>query len=286
MKLNKKGQTVVEVVILISFSLIVVIATTYFAFNVLEYQSELSEYESAKSALEKLTLLIENVANSKGSSGYVPIYIRAGSLYLVSDSEQIRITVNNQLLYDSTGASLIKFMGGRLVGTADFRLIRPTSQDLGSSVSLNDVYKKYLIINSSKGLPLGWVYEMQKNGAYVIVDFGRIMVTYSGVFNYSCIDTNGNVKVNQLYNVVEVTYIKLTRGNTYGSGSSLKVVAKCKDISFSSKQFNETNSLTFTVNRGSNLQSYFLSLPPKINDKPILGTIVNFSLIEVEISSY
>jgi len=128
---------------------------------------------------------------------------------------------------------------------------------------------------------------MQKNGAYVVVDFGRIMVTYSGVFNYSCIDTNGNVKVNQLYNVVEVTYIKLTRGNTYGSGSSLKVVAKCKDISFSSKQFNETNSLTFTVIRGSNSQSYGpLNLLSKINDKTILGTIVNFSLIEVEISSY
>ena len=277
MKLNKKGQTVVEVVILISFSLIVVIATTYFAFNVLEYQSELSEYESAKSALEKLTLLIENVANSKGSSGYVPIYIRAGSLYLVSDSEQISITVNNQPLCDSTSASLIKFMGGRLVGTADFRLIRPTSQDLGSSVGLNDIYTKYLIINSS--LPLGWVYEMQKNGAYVVVDFGRIMVTYSGVFNYSYI-VNGSVQFKP-YNVVEVTYIKLTRGSTYGSGGSLKVVAKCKNISFKSIEL-PTNSLTFKVTRGGNPPVYYS--PPGLSLN--LGTIVNFSLIEVEISSY
>jgi hypothetical protein len=277
LKLNKKGQTVVEVVILISFSLIVVIATTYFAFNVLEYQSELSEYESAKSALEKLTLLIENVANSKGSSGYVPIYIRAGSLYLVSDSEQISITVNNQPLCDSTSASLIKFMGGRLVGTADFRLIRPTSQDLGSSVGLNDIYTKYLIINSS--LPLGWVYEMQKNGAYVVVDFGRIMVTYSGVFNYSYI-VNGSVQFKP-YNVVEVTYIKLTRGSTYGSGGSLKVVAKCKNISFKSIEL-PTNSLTFKVTRGGNPPVYYS--PPGLSLN--LGTIVNFSLIEVEISSY
>jgi hypothetical protein len=280
LKLNKKGQTVVEVVILISFSLIVVIATTYFAFNVLEYQSELSEYESAKSALEKLTLLIENVANSKGSSGYVPIYIRAGSLYLVSDSEQINITVNGKPLYsDPTGASLIKFMGGRLVGTVNFRLIRPTSQDLGSSVGLNDIYEKYLIIDSNKGLPLGWVYEMQKNGAYVVVDFGRIMVTYSGVFNYSYI-VNGSVQFKP-YNVVEVTYIKLTRGNTYGSGSSLKVVAKCKNISFKSIEL-PTNSLTFKVTRGGNPPVDYS--PPGLSLN--LGTIVNFSLIEVEISSY
>ncbi|NHV06114.1 MAG: hypothetical protein HA495_02105 [Thaumarchaeota archaeon] len=285
MKLNKKGQTVVEAVVLISFSLTVVIATTYFAFNVLEYQSELSEYESAKSALEKLTLLIENVANSEGSSGYVPIYIRAGSLYLVSDSEQITITAGGKTLYsDPTGASLIKFMGGRLVGTVNFRLIRPTSQDLGSSIGLNDISTNYLIIGSNKVLPLGWVYEVQSNGAYVVVDFGRIMVTYSGVFNYSYIE-NGNVKF-KLYNVVEVSYIKLTRGSTYGSGSSLKVVAKCKDISFSSNQFDGINSLAFTVNRGSNQQSYSLNLPSQFNGQAISGTIVNFSLIEVEISSY
>lgn len=284
LKINRKGQTVIEAVILISFSLVVVIATTYFAFNVLEYQSELSEYESAKSALEKLALLIENVANSEGSSGYVPIYVRAGSLYLASDPEPVTISINGQTLYsNSSGVSLIKFMGGRLVGTANFRLIRPTSQDLQSSVSLNDLYTKYLILDSSKGLPLGWVYEMQSNGAYVVVDFGRIMVTYSGVFNYSYI-VNGSVKF-QLYNVVEVSYIKLTRGSTYGSGSSLKVVAKCKDISFKSTEFG-TNLLTFTVTRGSNSQSYTLNEPSQFNGKPISGTIVNFSLIEVEISSY
>ncbi|MGB9806432.1 MAG: hypothetical protein ACP5HX_11675 [Thermoproteota archaeon] len=278
--MNKKGQTVVEVVILISFSLIVIVATTYFAFNVLEYQSELSEYESAKSALEKLALLIENVANSEGSSGYIPIYIRAGSLYLATDSEQITITVNGQTLYsDSSGVSLIKFMGGRLVGTADFRLIRPTSQDLGSSISLNDLYTNYLILNSSKGLPLGWVYETQKGGAYVIVDFGRIMVTYSGVFNYSYI-VNGSVR-SKLYNVVEVSYIKLTRESTYGSGSSLKVVAKCKNISFSSKQLDGINTLNFIVTRGSNSPRYYT-----LNGVPVSGTIVHFSLIEVEISSY
>ncbi|MBO3762808.1 MAG: hypothetical protein QXS21_01340 [Thermoproteota archaeon] len=284
LKINRKGQTVVEVVILISFSLIVVIATTYFAFNVLEYQSELSEYEAAKSALEKLTLLIENVANSEGSSGYVPIYVRAGSLYLVSDSEPITIRVNGQTLYsDNDGVSLIKFMGGRLVGTANFRLIIPTSQDLQLAASLNDIYTKYLIIDSSKGLPLGWIYEMQKNGAYIVVDFGRIMVTYSGVFNYSYI-VNGSVKFKP-YNVVEVSYIKLIRGSTYGSGSSLKVVAKCKDISFNSTLLS-TNSLTFVVTRGSNSQSYVLNELSSFNGSPVSGTIVNFSLIEVEISSY
>ncbi|MGC9014598.1 MAG: hypothetical protein ACP5KW_09520 [Thermoproteota archaeon] len=285
MKVNKKGQTVVEAVVLISFSLVVVIAATYFAFNVLEYQSELSEYESAKSALEKLTLLIENVANSEGSSGYVPVYVRAGSLYLASNSEPITISVNDQMLYnDSAGVRLIEFMGGRLVGTTDFRLIRPTSQDLQSSVSLSNVLTNYLIIDSSKGLPLGWVYEMQKNGAYVVVDFGRIMVTYSGVFNYSYI-VNGSVRF-KLYNVVEVSYIKLTQGSAYGSGSSLKVVAKCKDISFKSVEFPGTNLLTFVVTRGSNSQSYTLSEPQNFNGLPISGTIVHFSLIEVEISSY
>jgi hypothetical protein len=87
---------------------------------------------------------------------------------------------------------------------------------------------------------------------------------------------------------VEVSYIKLTRGSTYGSGSSLKVVAKCKDISFSSNQFDGVSSLIFTVSRGSNPQgqSYPLNLPSQFNGQAISGTIVNFSLIEVEISSY
>jgi len=126
-------------------------------------------------------------------------------------------------------------------------------------------------------LPLGWVYLERQEGARVFVDFGRARINVMGTFNLS---TGLGWEPT---NVVEIVFIRLTRGPTYGR-NVFDLRAQNKKITLASNKLSGYSFEILAV-RGSESQTYDLVCPDSLNGIPVTSTIFNVVVADVEIGT-
>jgi len=270
---SRRGDTTITTVILVAVSLSVIISASFFAYMVLEIQSQVAEYENAKTALLSFSELIDSVSLNLGSAGFTRIYFRAGGLSMLQGTENISITVNSVWnALPSTSVNLLKVRGGRFVGGPDYMVLR--GKPLAKPTD-------YLIVTSdTSDVPLGWVYVEQSEGSWTTMDFGRAKATFTGTFNYSETGVTW-----ELLNVVEVLYIKPFFKTSGGGMDTVDLRARNVRMNTDTRRFSTTD-VTITVNRGTNSQTVTIHGPATFNGVQVKGTVVYVTIVDVEVSIY
>ena len=260
----------ITTVILVATVLGIAISASAFAYTMLELQTETAEYESGKSAMVSLAEMIEGLTFAKGSAAYTTFYMSTGGLELTRGTESIAVNVAGSRILGPAPVNVIKLRGGRFVGSPDYQILRgDPSKEANES----------LIVHSGTSAiePLGWVYAMRQAGAWVIDDFGRVRVVFSGTNNYSINGVSW-----ELLNVVELIYINTTFGSFSGS-NAIDVRTRVTRVTASFQRYSAT-SVTVIVTRGTVSESYSVPSPSTFNGVPVKGTIVMLSVVDVEVS--
>jgi len=268
--MGKRGYSTVGTLILISATLVVTVAATYVAYTVMEVQSQIAEHENAKSALVSVAELIESLSQSEGSAGYGRMYIRAGGLDMASGESSLTVLVNSWTAIDALPFTNIRYRGGRFVGGPDFSVLR------GQRLWEGEL--PLIIPPSTPEVPLGWVCIKQEMGAMILLDFSRIRVSFVGTLNLS---TGGTAW--EPMNVVEIVFIRLLRGPTYGR-EVFNLRAQNKRIWLTTNRLQGT---TFEIQafKGETAEAYTLALPETIDGVKIKSTIFNVVVVDIEVGT-
>jgi len=214
---HEKGISVtLSTVILTAVVLSLVISIGLFASNVVEWQNQAMEFEEAKVNYIALAELIEHVAMKPNSSGYIRINSRAGGPYFIETGDKVKIRLpdsgsEGEVLDENV--CIVAYKGGSLVSTGSYSILRGITSGLPVQAE-----EKVLVKPGEESIPLGWVYTMQENGAWICIDFARARVTRIGVFAFvEYVDSTQEVGN---YGIVEITYIKIffPAGKLGGSG--------------------------------------------------------------------
>jgi len=269
-KRSKGGYSGIGTLILFSTTLVVTVAAAFAAYGILEAQSQVAEYENARSALVMVAELIEGVSQSEGAAGYSRIYVRSGSLDLASGETNFALMIGSWNAIKALSFTNVRFRAGRLVGGPDYSVLRGQTGQTSQP--------PLVILPSTPEIPLGWVYVKQEDGTCVIVDFGRVRVTLVGPLNLSSAEGGW-----EPVNVVEVEFIRLVRGPTYGRGV-FDIRVQNENITVTSTKLQGTSFQVLAV-RGSSSGTFTLNCPTSMNGVPIRSTIFNVIVIEVEVGT-
>lgn len=256
---------IVSTIILVSALLIISIVIMFVAHNIFAYQSQNVEFEQAKDVYMNLAEIIEEVSGKQGASGYVRINTVSGGPYFEANADNITIEVNNGTVSKTiylNSCNILKYRAGSLVGVSG-------REDLRGTDSLIVVNNEY---------PLGNVYTIESNGAWVVINYSRIGILNLGVFNFTKGLNESYEPVFDTLNVVEVHYIELVPGSFTGSGS-LYIVATCENITVEYYRINTTGTLTFIVKNSTGSESRTIALDENYD------TLVIFvkSIVEINI---
>jgi len=257
-----KAISVVISTLILSASILTITLVALFVSNsVLEQQLDISEFEQAKNSVLTLVDIIEHVAVSPGSAGYVQMNLRTAHPNFVNGLGPITVTVSSissPILDGKTGS--LEVGGGRYVG-------------VGSGIEVL-VGRDDLIVENAYD-PLGYVYVIQQNGAWIIMNHARVRVSDMGVFAFH----EGDEIVER--NVVRVSFINMTFGTirVFGTGT-LNLVARSNRTIVEPYRITGTE-LSVTVDfTGRPSESFTIQLPSGVGE-----TIVYVVRVDVEISS-
>lgn len=265
---NKGVSEVVATVMLITVTLGMIVGGVFFAQLNLSMQAQATEFENGKASMISLAQMIEGMSLVKGEAGYVRFAVSSGGLALTPGSEKLAIIITDEQGYDDTvfedTVNLPKFRGGGGVSSLDYQVLKGVPNALSTD---------YLIVSPDKSAPLGWVYLKREQGAWVIMDFGRVRVVPSGTIRV----TKDNGLNWEPINVVEITYVRIVYG-TFSGTNVYNVCARVTNVTTRVIKLPESLSITVNVERGSYSESY--SVP----DQGGTGTIIFVNIVDVELS--
>ena len=222
--------------------------------QLIESQAERVEFEQAKSAFLLFATSFEDVSLKPQSASHTVIHTRAGGLNLVRDIGDIEIKIINgstETVIYSQSVNHLRFLGGRLV----------TVQGTGSPI----------VQGFSE--PLGHVYVNQSGGAWTVLDYSRARVVRHGSF-YLYTQQGVNEKVNLL----EVTFVMLLPGDTFGSGT-IRMRAENINVTTTAFRFNGSE-VTIEVSSLGITESIVLS-----GEADDVATVVNLVVAFVRVST-
>jgi len=256
-----KAISVVISTLILSASILTITLVALFVSNaVLEQQLDISEFEQAKNSVLTLVDIMEHVAVSPGSAGYVQMNLRTAHPNFINYYGTITVTVGSlpPVLNGITGS--LEVGGGRYVGVGSGIEVLVGSDDL--------------IVENAYD-PLGYAYVIQQNGAWIVMNHARVRVSDMGVFAFH----EGDEIVER--NVVRVSFINMTFGaiRVFGTGT-LNLVARSNRTMVETYRITGTY-LSITVDfTGRPPESLPIQLPLGIGE-----TIVYVVRVDVEISS-
>jgi len=266
--LDRRGVSeVVATVMLVTVTLGMIVGGVFFAQLNLSMQAQATEFENGKASIISLAQMIEGMSLVKGEAGYVRFSISSGGLSLVPGTERLRIIIDDERGGLATvfedNVNLVKFRGGGGVSSLDFQILKGVSNALPTD---------YLIVRPSRSAPLGWVYLKRENGAWVIMDFGRVRVVPSGV-----IQVTRDGKNWEPVSVVEITYVRIVYG-TFSGSNVYDVCARVVNVTTTVMKYPDSPSITVTVERGAYSEQY------SVGEQGGNGTIVFLNIVDVELS--
>jgi len=261
-RLGKKGVSeVVGTVMLVTVTLGTVVAAVFFAQLNLSMQAQATEFENSKASMVSLAQMIEGLSLAKGSAAYTRFAIRSGGLALTPGTESLTITIEGTTVFEDR-INLVRLRGGGGVSSLDFMVLKGVP---------NTMPTECLIISPENSAPLGWVYLKREQGAWVIMDFGRVRVVPSGVIQTTSDGVNWDP-----VNVVEITYVKIVYG-TFSGRDVYDVCAKVVNVTTQVIKFPDAIRITVRVERGSSSEEY-------ASDQGGNDTIVFLNIVEIELS--
>lgn len=262
MGLGRKGiSDAIVTVMLVSVMLTMVTVGVFFARLNLSMQAQATEFENGKSSMISLAQMIEGLSLTKGSASYTRFSISSGGLALTQGTENLKIKVEDITVFEDR-INLVRFRGGGGVSSPNFAILRGDPSLMPTNC---------LIVSPDKPAPLGWVYLKRENGAWVIMDFGRVRVVPSGIIS----TTRDGLNWDPL-NVIEITYVRITYGTLSGS-NVYDVCAKVINVTTRTIPFPNDIEVTIRVERGPYSEEY-------VSDQGGNGTLVFLNIVEVEIS--
>jgi len=261
-RLGERGVSEPTVtVILVSAALSLTVAAAFFAQLNLLMQSQATEFENGKASMISLAQMIEGLSLAKGSAAYTRFAISSGGLVLTKGTERLTIKIGGTTVFEDS-INLVRLRGGAGVSSPDFKVLKGVPNTMPTDC---------LIISPEDSAPLGWVYLKRENGAWVIMDFGRVRVVPSGVIQATRDGINWDP-----VNVVEVTYVRIVYG-TFSGSDVYDVCPKVLNMTTRVIQFPDSTRITIRVERGSSSEEY-------VSEQGGNGTIVFLNIVDVEIS--
>lgn len=242
-------SAVISSVILTSAVLVITLIAQYVSLTILAQQSQDQEFDQMKNNIMLFSEVVEDVATKPGTSGYLRFnLITAKPSFTLSKTVSISVDSLGTVLQGKT--RMLEILGGSLVGVAGQQTISGSDNYILTSLSSR----------------LGRAYTNQSKGAWVVMDFLRMRVTYHGSFFFY--DT-GDGHSGYL-NVVEISFINMSFGTIRGGSGVLNMKAQNTKLSVISYK-TTANSLTISfLIDGQTKGTYgFIGSPSAV------GTIVN-----------
>jgi len=265
--LNKMGFTItITTVILIGVMTIAVSIAIFYSNSLIEFQSELTEFENAKNLLIYSADALEQVSLGSGGSKYVRFNLRTARLNLLRNFyKNISVFVNGiRVISDIPDA--IEIIGGSLVSVGGFRLLSPS---INNPTEINEEYNKIIV---SAGDPLVIVYENQSNGARVVLLCKRVRVNYLGVYSL----LKGGKTYN--YSTFELSYIMLIINKTGGTGN-LPIVFRNVNVTTNTYIFDSISIIINVIVGGNVVETRTLTGESNVNGSLV---IVRISYVYVD----
>jgi len=254
---------VISTIIIISAMLLIAVTTLIIANNMFNYQSQNVEFEQAKNNMINLASIIEGISGKVGASGYVRFNTISGGPEYISNAGTVSLIVGNgtsNVTILQSSYDVIRYRGGSLVGVSGLQMLRGTL----NGIILNNQY------------PLGAVYLMQQEGAYIVMNFSRINVVKMGVYNFTKgINITDYSVMYEAMNLIEIHYIRLRPGSFSGSGS-INLVARTTNVTTTYQILNTSGQVYIYFNKSMQL----------INVDPDYNTVIIFIVSTVEIDMF
>jgi hypothetical protein len=234
-KKSRRGVSEVTSTVILTAGIIAIVLSTFgYATYVLGIESASREFSQAQGMMVSFENLVEDLIFRPDSSAYIRFNFRTSGPSFEQTGGSVTLWISQHggssytpLAAGNASIAVFRIRGGSSVGTADSNLVGD------SSILLTDVSK-----------PLGRVTVNQSQGAWINLDYGRVRVNYLGTFKFY----NGSSL--EEFNVVEVTYLNLTRGVWYG-GNYLTISARNSGVlSYQLPAFdkgNQSKEITFTA---------------------------------------
>lgn len=222
--------------LIISASVLVVTGiASFLALNVLELQSQQTEFDQARSNMQILASIIEDTGVKPGAGSFIRFNERTGGLGYV-DTNPLTVTtkVNGapaDLLISVDKPLNLTYRGGRLVSTFDENVTGTPD-----------------LMIEGLATPMGFISQQQANGAWLNLDFNRVRIV-----------TGNDVTVgNNKYQVVTVTFFKVSvdPGNFTGSGN---LEVKVQNEKIQPTQYTYSGDVTITVSHGTATKDYTIT---------------------------
>jgi hypothetical protein len=262
-RLRRKGlSAVLSTIILAAAILTITVAALFVSTTALDQQLDMSEFEQAKNNVLTLVDIVEHVAVDEGSSGYIRMNLRTAHPTFEQNGARITVTVGGGNVIDGyTG--LMKIGGGGLVG-------------IGGGIE-RLIGSDQLIVGSASD-PLGYVYVVQDNGAWIKLDYARVRARYMGKFLYY----EGGEKINR--SIVRIAFINITFGTIriFGTGTLDLVARNIRTVVDSFTVDGE--SVHVTVNVDGRFADF--DVGPTVHTPPLATqTVIYIVRMDVEIST-
>jgi hypothetical protein len=214
--------------------LIVVIVAFGYTIYILGIESASREFDQAQGIMKSYENLIEDLIYRPDSSAFIRFTFKTSGPSFIQTGNNIVLTVSNGVAsytpLSSNNASIAVFQirGSSLVGTSDKNLIG------SSSILLGDPSQS-----------LGRVTVNQSQAALISLDYARARINYLGISKFY----NGTYPLEEM-NVIEVTYLNLTREPW--SGSDILTLSARNEgvISYQLPIFDKGRDITFTATGG------------------------------------
>jgi len=267
---KRKAMSVVISTIILSAAILTITLAALFVSNVvLEQQLDQSEFEQAKNSVMTLVDIIEHVAVTPGASGYVTMNIRTSHPNFTRNAGTVMVSVrcpNGSTITVINGkAGALNIGGGRYVG-------------VGAGIERLVGTDRLLVQNASD--PLAYVYVIQKNGAWLNMDYSRVRARYMGKYMYY----EGIQKVNR--SIVRIAFINISFGTirVYGTGT-LNLVARNVRTIVQTFLVNGGDNVYVTVNYNGKSEGPTKIGPSQSTPPVATQTIVYIVRMDVEIAT-
>ena len=204
---------VISTLILSAAVLAVTVIASFLALNILELQSQQTEFSQATSNLQILAEIVENTGIKPGSGSFIRFNQRTGGIGYEENSQPLNLVVYNGTSSANNNWTLtnkplnVTYRGGSLVSTFN-QIIRPSNNNM-NNLTYTQLNNNNTLIVSDQTNPFGLLTQRQLDGSWLNLDFNRVRI-----------ETGSTINVGRdQYQLVTVTFFNVTHGEFRGSGS-------------------------------------------------------------------
>ena len=248
-------STVISTVILTFTMLIIVLSTSAFVTEVFNVQAENVEFEQAEYVMLTLANSINGIIFKPQSSSYIRTGFRTTMPQLTDTGENMTIRIDDNITA-TIPIRTISIQGGSRVDVSESNLVG------GEELLLTDISN-----------PLHRIYIDRNDKAEVVLDYSRIRCIYLGTSTFY------NGSGSELYNVIEITVVKISFGSIRTYNEAIFSVRNTGvDISQIEK---EQGDHTIRVSLSGDEESVSLT---ELGGNTTYPTLINLQIVNIEVS--